>query len=116
MTQRADESDDRTDPDRRGSGEACDVAAGLAQNHAGTQKSDAGQDALRHATNGVRISQSATRRLERGNSGRRRAQADQAVRTKSRSFAVKLPVQPQQATREQRHDQTNCNLLVRGCH
>ncbi len=92
------------------------MAAGLAQNHACPQKSDAGQDTLRHSTNRVRVSQSATGRLQRGNGGSRRTQADQAVRAKSRSFAVKLPVQPQQTTREQRHDQTNCDLLVRGCH
>ena len=92
------------------------MAARLAQNHARTQKADSGQDALRHSTNGVRVSQSAPGRLQRSDGGSRRAEADQAVRSESRSFAVKLPIQPQQATREQRHDQTNCNLLVRGCH
>ncbi len=95
MTKCADESNDRTNPDSRGRGETGDMARGLAQNHPCTQKSDPCENALGHPTNCVRVSKGITGRLQRGNGGGRGAEADEAMSSKARGFAVKLPVQPQ---------------------
>ena len=93
MTEAADEAEHRTDPYRRGCGQAGDMTGRVPHNHSGTEETDAGQDSLDDAAERVRVgSQVAVGRSEDQDDNSGGAETDERVSAEAGWFSVQLTV------------------------
>ncbi len=89
------------------------MTGGVAQNHAGTKETDAGQDSLDDAADRVRVGgQTAVRRSEDQDGGGRGTEADERMSPEAGWFPMQFAIQTEERADGQGGDQTQGGLFI----
>jgi hypothetical protein len=89
------------------------VAGRIAQNNAGAEEADAGEDALHYAADRVRVGgEMAVGHSNDESGGRGRAERDEGMSSKSRRFSMQLAIQAEQRADDQGGAQTQGGLFI----
>jgi hypothetical protein len=113
LTEAADDPEHRAHPNCGSRGKPGDVTGRIAQNHAGAEKADAGQDALDHAADRVRVvAEMAIGSSENESRGGGSTKGHKRVGAKAGRLSVQLAIQAKERPNDQGGTQTQGSLFV----
>jgi len=115
ITKPTDDAEHGANPDRGGGGETRDVSHRIAQNHSGTEKSDAGEETLDDPRDCVPVG-GLIQRAEREKRSDRCAETNQRVRPQPGGLAMQLAIQSKDRSKEQRGPETQHSLFISSQH